>query len=71
MTINRNNYEEYFLLYIDRELNRDEQLMVEDFVRLHPDLEKEFNLLKQTIALPPVVVLEGKDKLLKEENTFR
>jgi hypothetical protein len=71
MIINRSNYEEYFLLYTDRELNREEQLMVEDFVRLHPDLEKEFNLLKQTIALPPVVVFEGKEKLLKEEKKKR
>jgi len=36
MTINRNNYEEYFLLYVDRELNGDEQNMVEEFVKLHP-----------------------------------
>ena len=71
MPINRNNYEEYFLLYIDRELGRDEQLMVEDYVRLHPDLEKEFDLLKQTIALPPVTIFEGKEKLFKEEKKRR
>jgi len=71
MAINRNNYEEYFLLYIDRELGRDEQLMVEDYVRLHPDLEKEFDLLKQTIALPPVTIFEGKEKLFKEEKKRR
>jgi len=71
MTINRNNYEEYFLLYIDRELGRDEQLMVEDYVRLNPDLGKEFNLLKQTTAIPPVMVFEGKEALLKEEKERR
>ncbi|HEY4156107.1 MAG TPA: hypothetical protein VGM24_11785, partial [Puia sp.] len=66
MIINRNNYEEYFLLYIDRELNRDERMMVDDFVVRHPDLEKEFNALKQTIAAAPRMVYEGKEKLLKE-----
>ena len=71
MTINRNNYEEYFLLYIDRELGRDEKLMVEDYVRQNPDLEKEFNLLKQTTAIPPVMVFEGKETLLKEEKERR
>lgn len=71
MIINRNNYEEYFLLYIDRELNRKEQLMVEDFVRLHPDLENEFSLLRQTIAIPPVMIFEGREKLLKEEKRRR
>jgi cytoskeletal protein RodZ len=68
MIINRNNYEEYFLLYIDRELGPDEQLMVEDFVRVHPDLEKEFDLLKQTAAFPPVMIFEGKERLYKKEN---
>jgi hypothetical protein len=71
MTINRNNYEEYFLLYVDRELGRDEQVMVEDYVRLNPDLEREFNLLKQTTAIPPVMVFEGKEALLKEEKKRR
>jgi hypothetical protein len=71
MIINRNNYEEYFLLYIDRELGPDGQLMVEDFVRLHPDLEKEFDLLKQTAALPPVVIFEGKETLYKKEKNRR
>ncbi len=50
MTINRNNYEEYFLLYIDRELADGERQMVEDFVRRHPDLEKELAALKQPLS---------------------
>ena len=71
MTINGNNYEEYFLLYVDRELNGDEQKMVEEFVKLHPDLEKELSALKQTIALPPGVIFEGKSKLYREETQRR
>ena len=71
MTINRNNYEEYFLLYVDRELNGDEQKMVEEFVKLHPDLEKELSALQQTISLPPVMIFEGKGKLYREETERR
>jgi hypothetical protein len=67
MTINTNNYEAYFLLYIDRELSDDERQMVESFVRQHPDPEKELETLKQTIAIPPVLVFENKDSLLREE----
>lgn len=71
MIINRNNYEDYFLHYIDRELNGDEQQMVEDFIRQHPDLEKELTALQQTIAIPPVMVFKNKDSLLREEKKRR
>jgi hypothetical protein len=71
MNINRDNYEEYFLLYIDRELSGDEQKALESFVRRNPDLEKELERLKQTVAPPPVIVFENKDILLREEKKRR
>ncbi len=71
MNINRDNYEEYFLLYIDRELSADEQQVLESFVRRNPDLEKELERLKQTVAPPPVSVFENKDILLREEKKRR
>ncbi|MDP4130125.1 MAG: hypothetical protein Q8939_08180 [Bacteroidota bacterium] len=71
MTINRNNYEEYFLLYIDRELGDAERQMVEDFVRRHPDLEKELAALRQTVVLPPDLVFEHKEALLRDEKERR
>lgn len=71
MTVNRNNYEEYFLLYIDRELNGNERQMVEEFVRRHPDLEKELTALKQTIAVPPEIVFEHKEILFRDEKERR
>jgi len=71
MTVNRNNYEEYFLLYIDRELNGNERKMVEEFVRRHPDLEKELTALKQTVAVPPEIVFEHKEILLRDEKERR
>lgn len=48
MKINRNNYEEFFLLYADNELTAEERAIVEGFVTLHPDLGEELNILTQT-----------------------
>ncbi len=49
MKINRHNYEEFFLLYIDGELCAADGKVVEDFVLANPDLLEELKLLKQTI----------------------
>ena len=48
MQINRHNYEEYFILYMDNELGSTERRMVEDFVKLHPDLQEELDMLLQS-----------------------
>jgi len=48
MTINRNNYEELFLLYVDGELSPQDAAAVEDFVRQNPDLGAELDVLGQT-----------------------
>ncbi len=66
MNITRNNYEEYFLLSIDRELSADEQEALESFVRRHPDLEKELDRLKQTVNFPPEIIFDNKNSLLRE-----
>ncbi len=50
--INRQNYEEYFLLYVDNELSAAEREAVEAFAALHPDLQEELELLVQTAVLP-------------------
>ena len=52
MEINRNNYESFFLLYLDRELNPSEMAEVEKFLDENADLQKEFSLLQQTILVP-------------------
>ena len=65
MNINRNNYEEFFVLYADNELSAAEKHLVESFVRENPDLQQEFNLLQQTkIFSDNNIVFENKELLM-------
>lgn len=68
MNIDRHNYEEFFLLYVDNELSVPERNMVELFVQQNPDLGKELQLLQQSIVKQDEVVFEDKDSLLKDES---
>src|SRR5215203_3616707 len=52
MKLNRNNYEEYFILFLDNELDSGSRREVEAFVKQHPDLEAELDLLMQTRLTP-------------------
>ena len=49
MNINRNNYEEYFLLAIDKELNSADLLELESFVNVNPDLRLEWEALNSSV----------------------
>ena len=70
MNINRNNYEEFFLLYADNELSEAEKKEVELFVEQYPDLRQEFNLILFTINIPDEnVSLANKHFLIKKENS--
>jgi hypothetical protein len=64
INISRTNYEEYFLLYVDDELNEDERLSVEKFLIAHPDLQAELDLLFNTRLSPETIHLEDKESLL-------
>lgn len=66
-TINRNNYEEFFLLYIDNELDAADRLSVENFVEQNPDLAIEFQMLQQSKALPENISFADKETLLRTE----
>jgi hypothetical protein len=71
MNINRNNYEEYFLLYADDELSKAERKMVEVFVKENPEFREEFCMLKITINIPDdEIKLEDKSFLFRNESSF-
>jgi hypothetical protein len=71
MNINRNNYETYFLLYLDRELGPAEMEAVEKFLTENTDLQKEYSLLRQTIQVPADIIFEQKDSLFRREEKRR
>ncbi|MEO8765902.1 MAG: hypothetical protein ABI416_16495 [Ginsengibacter sp.] len=72
MNIDRNNYEEYFLLYADNELTDSEKAEVLMFVKDNKDLEEEFRTIHHTICKPDAHVgLTDKSFLLRgDEKAF-
>ncbi len=70
MNINRHNYEEYFILYLDNELSSEQRRSVEEFTQLHPDLQEELELLQQTKFTPDEqVIFSQKEELLFSGDT--
>ncbi len=65
--IGSHNYEEYFLLYTDNELSKEEREATERFVLQHPQLQAEFVWLQQTKLPVENTVFEDKEKLYKKE----
>lgn len=68
MNINRNNYEEFFLMYVDGELNNHQQQMVEAFVQQNADLQFELDMLLETkLVLDEEEIIFDKSVLYKNE----
>lgn len=70
-SITLDNYETYFLLFIDGELSQDDNEEVEKFVLQHPDLQNQFVLLKQSKLYPQTIPFYQKEKLYKKEGNKR
>ncbi len=69
MDINRDNYEEYFLLYADNELTDSEKVAVILFLKENKDLEEEFSMIHHTISKPEQnIILDDKSFLFKNNS---
>ena len=66
MIINRHNYEEFFLLYVDNELDADGRVAVETFASQNPDLARELELLQQATLTDDDITFRQKDLLYKD-----
>jgi hypothetical protein len=67
MEINRNNYEEFFLLYVDGELSPSDEKMVEIFIKENPDLEQELVFFQQSKLLSdPAIIYDHKETLMAQ-----
>ncbi len=67
MTINRHNYETYFLLHIDNELSVQQQEQLHEFIAANPDLKNELQLLQQSILKPEHISFTEKVSLFKQQ----
>ena len=65
MNINETNYENYFFLYIDKELSAAEIASVESFVVAHPAYAAELDQLKKTIQEQENIIFDNKALLYR------
>ncbi|AEW02890.1 hypothetical protein A4D02_02565 [Niastella koreensis] len=66
VVITRDNYEVFFVMYIDDELNAIEREAVDQFVQQNPDLEEELVMLHQSVLRPDdSIVFEQKENLFR------
>ncbi|HEY6505476.1 MAG TPA: hypothetical protein VIZ28_15990 [Chitinophagaceae bacterium] len=69
MKLNRHNYEEYFILYLDNELSSEERREVEIFAGDNPDLKAELDILLQTRLAPDTTITYSNKETLMARNS--
>jgi cytoskeletal protein RodZ len=68
MMINRDNYEEFFLLYVDNELTEADKKAVESFLQQNPDLAEELGMLMHLrLRADEEIIFENKQLLRRSE----
>ncbi len=67
MEITRHNYEEFFVLYIDKELNAADRAEVERFVSENPDLKAELEMFSEAVLPTEEVAFINKSDLYRSE----
>lgn len=67
ISINQHNYEEFFLLYVDRELSAADKQAVEQFVRANPGLAYELEMLQQAMLAEEEIIFDAKHNLYRNE----
>jgi hypothetical protein len=70
MNINRNNYELYFVDYLDGNLSDREIRMLEDFLLINPDLRTELEGTEKIVLSPGMIVFNQKELLKKPDLTL-
>ncbi len=68
LPINLENYEEYFLLYVDNELTEAEKKDVVLFAEQHPELKEELMMLMDTKLAPEDMPMDRKHELFRSED---
>ena len=72
LPVNRNNYEEWFVLYTDNELSDEQKLAVEKFAAANPSVQKELELFQKTKLQPEEdIVFLNKESLYRREEKVR
>ena len=69
--IDKGNYEEFFLLYVDNELPAADREAVDSFVSAHPELREELELLLETRLIPEEQLFGNPEVLMKPERAAR
>jgi len=64
--ITRDNYEIWFLDYLEERLQPEQEEMVRQFAATHPDLAEELDLFAPALTADSLLVYPGKEKLKKE-----
>ncbi len=70
MEISRQNYEQYFVDYLDGKLNEKQVGILMSFLEFNPDLKEEFADIEKMCLAPDETKFSGKAKLLKSESDF-